>query len=158
MEKSTKQKELLKKVFAKMLETNIEIMNFQMTLAKTSEEIKGLKRFVKETEKAIEIVNSVNHNEILVSLYNTYINGKETYFMSMCKIINRKDTIVKWDRTEKGFKLFQQLENEAKAKSKEEYEKKKAEQEMIAKAKAEGKQVEMVLENGKITPRIVEKA
>lgn len=158
MEKSEKQKELLKKVFVKMLETNIEIMRFQMTLAKTSEELKGLKRFVKETEKAIEIINSVNHNEILVSLYNTYINSKETYFMSLCKVINRKDTIVKWDRTEKGFKLFQQLENEAKAKSKEEYEKKKAEQEMIAKAKAEGKHIEMVLENGKITPRIVEKA
>ena len=158
MEKSEKQKELLKKVFVKMLETNIEIMNFQMTLAKTSEELKGLKKFVKETEKAIEIVNSVRHNEILVSLYNTYINSKETYFMSLCKVINRKDTIVKWDRTEKGFKLFQQLENEAKAKSKEEYEKKQAEQEMIAKAKAEGKRIEMVYENGKITPRIVEKA
>lgn len=158
MEKSEKQKEMLKKIFVKMLETNIEIMRFQMTLTDKADEIKGLKHFVKESEKAIKLIQGVRHYEILVSLYNTYINGKETYFMSMCRIINRRDTIVKWDRTEKGFKLFQQLESEAKAKSKEEMEKKKAEQEMIAKAKAEGKQIEMVLENGKITPRIVEKA
>lgn len=158
MEKSEKQKEMLKKIFVKMLETNIEIMRFQITLTDKANEIKGLKHYVKESEKAIKLIQGVRHYEILVSLYNTYINSKETYFMSLCKIINRKDTIVKWDRTEKGFKLFQQLESEAKAKSKEEMEKKKAEQEMIAKAKADGKQIEMVFENGKITPRIVEKA
>lgn len=155
-EKITKQKELLKKIFTRMLETNIEIMKFQMTLAKTSEELKGLKNFVKQSEKAIKIVQGVNHYEILVSLYNTFVNGKETYFMTLCKTINRKDTILKWDRTEKGFKLFLQLESEAKAKSKEEYEKKLAQKEMIKKAKEEGKKIEMVYVNGKLEPQIVE--
>lgn len=155
-EKITKQKELLKKIFTRMLETNIEIMRFQMTLAKTSEELKGLKNFVKQSEKAIKIVQGVNHYEILVSLYNTFVNRKETYFMTLCNTINRKDTILKWDRTEKGFKLFLQLESEAKAKSKEEYEKKLAQKEMIKKAKEEGKKIEMVYVNGKLEPQIVE--
>lgn len=157
-EKITKQKELLKKIFTRMLETNIEIMNFQMTLAKTSEELKGLKGFIKQTEKAIKLIQGVRHYEILVSLYNTFVNKKETYYMALCKTINSKETIVKWDRTEKGFKLFQQLENEARAKSKEEYEKKLAQQEMIKKAKEDGKKVEMVYIDGKLEPRIVEES
>lgn len=154
-EKITKQKELLKRLFVKMLETNADIMRFQMTLTDKEEDLKGLKKFVKQTEKAIKIVQSVVHYEILVSLYNTFISQKETYFVTLCKTINNKETIVKWDRTEKGFKLFLQLESEAKAKSKEEYEKKLAQKEMIVKAKEEGKKVEMVYIDGKLEPRIV---
>lgn len=155
-EKVNKQKELLKKIFVLMLETNAQIMRFQLTLTEKPEDIKGIKKFIKQTEKAIEIVNSIVHYEILVSLYNTFINGKETYFVTLCKTVNNKQTIVKWDRTKKGFDLFLKLESEAKAKSKEEYEKKLAQQEMIRKAKEEGKKVEMVLIDGKLQPRIVD--
>lgn len=155
-EKITKQKDLLKKVFVKMLETNANIMRFQMSLIDNEEEIKGFKKFIKQTEKAIKIVQCVVHYEILVSLYNTFICQKETYFMTLCKTINNKETIIKWDRTEKGFKLFLQLESEAKAKSKEEYEKKLAQKEMIKKAREEGKKVEMVYVDGKLEPKIVD--
>ena len=155
-EKITKQKELLKKIFTSMLETNSNIMKFQLTLTDKAEDKKGLKGFIKQTEKAIKIVQGVRHYEILVSLYNTFINKKETYFMTLCKTVNNKQTILKWDRTEKGFKVFLQLENEAKAKSKEEYEKKVKQQEMIKKAKEEGKKIEMVYINGKLEPQIVE--
>lgn len=155
-EKLQSQKEQLKRLFVLMLETNIQIMKFQKTLTDKEEDIKGLKKFIRESEKAIEIVNSINHYEILVSLYNTFLNGKETYFVTLCKTVNNKDTIKKWDRTEKGFKLFLQLESEAKAKTKAEYEKKLAEKEMIEKAKKEGKKVEMVLVDGKLQPRIVD--
>lgn len=154
--KIEKQKQALKNIFVRMLETNIEIMRFQITLTEKEEEIKGLKKFIKESEKAIEIVNSIVHYEILVSLYNTFVNGKESYFIALCKTINRKDTIKKWDRTQKGFDLFLKLESEAKAKSKEEYEKKLAEKEMIENAKKEGKKVEMVLVDGKLKPHIVD--
>lgn len=150
------QKANLKKIFFTMLETNIEIMRFQITLTDDKNEIKGLKKFIRDSEKAIEIVTSITHYEILVSLYNTFISGKETYFTTLCKTINNKNTIVKWDRTEKGFKLFQKLESDAKARSKAEYEKKMQEQEMIRKAKEEGKKVEMVYVDGKLQPRIVE--
>ena len=155
-EKVDTQKELLKKLFVMMLETNIAIMQFQKTLTDKEEDIKGLKKFIKESEKAIEIINSIVHYEILVSLYNTFLNGKETYFVTLCKTVNNKKTIVRWDRTEKGFKEFVTLESEAKAKSKAEYEKKLKEQEMIKKAKEEGKKVEMVYIDGKLQPRIVE--
>lgn len=156
--KAQNQINTLKRIFVKMLETSIEIMNFQLTLTDKPEEKKGLKRFIKEEQKAIALINSVKHYEILVSLYNSYINGKESYFVSLCRIINNKDTIRVWDKDEKGFQKFIDLENEARAKTKEEYEKKLAEQERIKQAKAEGKKVEMVLENGKLTPRIVEES
>lgn len=150
------QKARLKKIFVSLLETNMAVMEFQLTLTDKPEEIKGLKRFVSESKKAIEIINSVVHYEILVSLYNTFLNGKETYFATLCKTINNKKTIVHWDRTQKGFKEFIALESEAKAKTKAEYEKKLKEKEMIEKAKEEGKKVEMVYVDGKLQPRIVE--
>lgn len=150
------QAEQLKAIFTKMLETNIEIMNFQITLTKKEDEIRGLKKFIRYTKKAIDIVNSVKHQDILISLYNAFLNGKETYFMSLVRTVNNKDTITKWDKSEKGYKEFLKLEEEARAKSKEEYEKKLAEQKAIQEARASGKKVEMVYENGKLTPRIVE--
>ena len=150
------QKERLKAIFRGMLTTNMAIMVFQLTLTDDPNEQKGLKKFIRDSEKAIKIIDGIVHYEILVSLYNTFLNGKETYFTTLCKTINNKNTIVKWDRTEKGFKLFQKLESDARAKSKEEYEKKLAQQEMIKKAKEEGKKVEMVYVDGKLQPRIVE--
>lgn len=149
------QKERLKVIFNNMLETNIAIMNFQLTLAEKPEEIKGLKKFIRESEKAKEIINSIVHYEILVSLYNSFVNGKETYFATLCKVINRNDTIKKWDRTEKGFKLFLKLESAAKLQAKTEYEKQKEQQEILKKAKEEGKKVEFTYENGKLKPIIV---
>ena len=150
------QKEHLKKIFVSMLETNIAIMKLQITLTDKEEEIKGLKKFIKESEKAINIINSVVHYEILISLYNTFINKKETYFVTLCKTINNKKTIVRWDRTKKGFQEFVALEEEAKAKSKQEYEKKMEESRIIQQAREQGKRVEMVYVDGKLQPRIVD--
>lgn len=150
------QKKHLKKIFVSMLETNIAIMKLQITLTDKPEDIKGLKGFIKQSEKAIDIINSVVHYEILISLYNTFINSKETYFVALCKTINNKKTIVRWDRSEKGFKEFISLEAEAKAKSKQEYENKLKEKQMIEEARQQGKKVEMVYVDGKLKPRIVE--
>ena len=156
MNKLEIQKRRLKQVFVDMLTTNISIMQFQLTLTDKKDEQKGIKKFIKESKQAIEIINSVVHYDILVSLYNTFLNGKETYFMALSKTINRKDTIKKWDRTKKGYALFQKLESQASAKSKEEYENRLKQQEMVKKAKEEGKKIEMVLVDGKLQPRIVE--
>ena len=156
IEKAEVQKLRLKSIFLALLDTNISIMQFQLTLTDKEEDIKGLKKFISESKKAQNLINSIRHYEILVSLYNTFINGKETYFATLCKTINSKNTIIKWDRTEKGFKEFVALESEAKARSKKEYEKKLAQQEAIKKAKEEGKKVEMVYVDGKLQPRIVE--
>ncbi len=156
IDKAEVQKARLKRIFISMLNTNIAIMQFQLTLTNKKEDIKGLKKFIRDSVTAQEIIGSVSHYEILVSLYNTFINGKETYFATLCKIINNKKTIKRWDRTQKGFKEFITLESEAKARSKAEYEKKLAQQEAIKKAKEEGKQLDMVFVDGKLQPRIVE--
>jgi len=150
------QKGKLKSLFNMMIATTKEILNFQLTLSNDIENTKGIKKLIKECEKAQEIVTNITHLEILVSLYNTFINGKETYFVTLSKMITNKNTIQKWDRTEKGFKLFQELENQAKAKTQEEYNKRLEQQEMIKKAKEQGKKVEMVYVDGKLQPRIVE--
>lgn len=155
-EKVDNQKELLKKIFTRLAETNIEIMRFQITLTKKEDEIKGLRKLIKTSEKAIEIINSVNHYEILVSLYNTFVNKKEFYFISIIQNIVNKNTIVKWDRSEKGFKQFLKLESEAQELAKKEQEEKIKEQEFVRKAKEEGKKVEMIYKDGKIKPIIVE--
>ena len=150
------QKVKLKRLFCSIIDTNINVIDFQLTLTDKEEEIKGLKHFIKESKKAKEIINSVVHFEILASLYNSFLNGKESYFLSFVRIVNRKDTIVKWDRTKKGFKDFQQKEIEARAKSEQEIKDKMAMQEMIRKAKEEGKKIEFSLVDGKLQPTIVE--
>lgn len=150
------QKVKLKRLFCSIIDTNINVMDFQLTLTDKAEEIKGLKHFIKESKKAKEIINSVVHYEILASLYNSFLNGKESYFLSLVRTVNSKDTIVKWDRTKKGFKDFQQKELEARAKSEKELKEKMAMQEMIKKAKEEGKKIEMVYVDGKLQPTIVE--
>ena len=156
MSKVDVQKAKLKSLFNMMLATTKEILLFQLTISNDLENTKGIKKLIKECEKAQEIVMSITHLEILISLYNTFINGKETYFLTLSKLINNKNTIKKWDRTEKGFKLFQELENQAKAKTQEEYTKQLEQQEMIKKAKEQGKKVEMVYIDGKLQPRVVE--
>lgn len=150
------QKSHLKALFNMVLATDIEIIKYQITLTNKEEEIKGLKKYIKQCRKAQDIINSVVHYEILLDLYNTFFTGKETYFLSIMKMITHKDTIVKWDRTEKGFKLFQELQAQARAKSKEDYENRLKQQELIKKAREEGKKVEMVLVDGKLQPHIVE--
>ena len=156
MSKYDVQKGKLKSLFHMMIATTKEILNFQLTLSNDIENTKGIKKLIKECEKAQEIVTNITHLEILVSLYNTFINGKETYFLTLSKMITNKNTIQKWDRTEKGFKLFLELENQAKPKTQEQYNKRLEQQEMIKKAKEQGKKVEMVYIDGKLQPRIVE--
>lgn len=150
------QKERLKRVFCSIIDTNAEIMRFQLTLTDKKEEIKGLKHYIKESEKAKEIINSISHYEILVSLYNSFINGKEIYFLSLVRTTNNKTTIVKWDRTKKGFQDFLNKEKAAKIKSEQEAKEMAEKQEILRKAKEEGKIIEMVYVDGKLQPTIVE--
>ena len=69
-EKPTKldvQKQKLKKVFASLLDSEIAIMDFQLTLATEEEHIKGIKKVIKDAEKAKRIIYGIVHYEILVS-------------------------------------------------------------------------------------------
>ena len=150
-----KQKDLLKAIFSALLLANIHILEFQQTLTNDPKEKQGLKTIINKTWKAIDIVGEIKHYELLVSLYNMYINKKETYFISICGSINSKQ-LKKWDKSEKGFKEFLKLEQEAIDDYNKKQEESKKQVEFIKKAQAEGKKVQMVYKDGKITPVIVE--
>ena len=150
------QKERLKCIFVNMLATNYSIMNFQKTIAETDEQRRKLGKIMKQTQTAMEIVKKIKHYEILVSLYNTFVASRESYFVMLSSTIYSPKTIKHWDNSEKGFKEFLELDKQARAKSQQEYEEKVKQQELIQKAKEEGKKVEMVYENGKLKPIIVD--
>lgn len=149
------QKQKLKKVFTSMLDSEIAIMDFQLTLATEDEHIKGIKKVIKDSEKAKNIVTSITHYEILVSLYNAFVNGKESFYVMLSSTINSKNKVTYWDRTKKGFQEFIKLEQEAKAQSQKDYEEKLEQQKIIQKAKKEGKKIEMIFQDGKLKPIIV---
>lgn len=156
IDKLNVQKERLKAVFNRLLDTEIAIMQFQLTLASEDEHIKGIKKVIKDSEKAKKIVTSITHYEILVSLYNAFVNAKESFYVMFSATINAKNKVTYWDRTKKGFQEFIKLEQEAKAQSQKDYEERLKQQEIIKKAQEEGKKIEMVFQDGKLKPIVVE--
>ena len=156
IDKLNVQKERLKAVFNRLLDTEIAIMQFQLTLASEDEHIKGIKKVIKDSEKANKIVTSITHYEILVSLYNAFVNGKESFYVMFSATVNAKNKVTYWDRTKKGFQEFIALEQQAKAQSQKDYEERLKQQEIIKKAKEEGKKIEMVFQDGKLKPIVVE--
>lgn len=156
IDKLNVQKERLKAVFNRLLDTEIAIMQFQLTLASEDEHIKGIKKVIKDSEKAKKIVTSITHYEILVSLYNAFVNGKESFYVMFSATINAKNKVTYWDRTKKGFQEFIALEQQAKAQSQKDYEERLKQQEIIKKAQEEGKKIEMVFQDGKLKPIVVE--
>ena len=149
------QREHLQNILISIIDSEIAILQFQKSIAKDQKDKSGLNKMINKGRKAKDVIRDLRHTEILISLYNTFVNGKESYFVMVERTINSKDT-QKWDKTEKGFKEFVALEEQAKAKSKEEYEERMKQREMIINAKKQGKKVEMIFENGKLTPVIVE--
>lgn len=155
-DKSNVQKRALKKIFLDILKSNEDIMCFHRTLTKDEKSRKVIDKSIKQTRKAMKIIEQVEHIEILNSLYNALISGKENYFVLFGTLITSKNNVVKWDKTEKGFKEFLRLEAEAKAATKKEYEDKLKQQEILEQAKKDGKKIEYAYEDGKLKPLIVE--
>ena len=151
------QKQRLKSVFASLLDSEIAIMNFQLTLASEEEHIKGIKKVIRDSEKAKRIIYGIVHYEILVSLYNAFVNGKESFYVMLSSTINSKNKVTYWDRTKKGFQEFIALEEMAKAQTQKELDERLEQQKLIQKAKEEGKKIEMIFQDGKLKPIIVDK-
>ena len=149
-----RQKQIVK-ILTKLLETNIEIMTFYKHLAVDDKSKRTCSKSIRQSKKAIEKLQHVQHLEILVSIYNTLIGGKEFVFVSGASLICSKNFDY-WDKTEKGFKEFIELEHQAKVeqeqKLKEQHEKDIA----LKKAKEEGKDIEHVLVDGKIQTLVKE--
>lgn len=156
-DKLSVQKARLKHVFVRLLETEKAIMCFQLTLATEPEHIKGIKKIIKDCDKAIETINGIVHYEILVSLYNAFVNGKESFYVMLSSTINSKNKVTYWDRTKKGFQEFIALEEQAKAQTQKELDERLEQQKLIQKAKEEGKKIEMIFQDGKLKPIIVDK-
>lgn len=145
----------LKNILVTMLETNIAILEFQSTLTSVEKEKKGIKEWVKRSKKAIKEVENIEHNEILASLYNAFVNGKESYFVAIALTLTQEKTVKYWDKTKKGFKEFLEKEKQA-VKDDDANKKEKREMaEMIKRAKQEGKKVEFMYVNKKLKPVIV---
>lgn len=139
-----------------VLETNIEIMTYYKFMAADDKSRRVCSKSIRQSRNAIKKLYHVKHIEILVSLYNTIVGGKEIIFVSGGSLICSKQ-FDRWDKTEKGFKEFLALEEESKKIQKEQMEQQRQTQEMVKKAKEEGKEVEMLYDNGKLKPIIKEK-
>ena len=147
--------ELLKKVFISLLDTNLAITEYQKSLTKKKKDIKFCDKVIEECKKAKETVSLITHIEILESLYKAFVNGKESYFYLICRTTNSEKTLY-WDTTDDGFQEFLKLEKDEEEKANAEQYEKMKNAEIIAKAKKEGKKIEMLVENGKVKPVIVE--
>lgn len=149
-----KQASQLQSVLYSLLYANKEIMKFHLLNCDDPKLKKILRKSIKQSEKAIQIVYTIKHIEILTSLYNTFVYRKENYFVTIGAVICK--SVDKWDKTEKGFKEFLELEEEAKemalAQEKITLEKRKK----IEDARKEGKKIEMVFKNGHLEPVVVE--
>lgn len=154
--KADVQKELLKCVFTNLIDTTKHVLRFQLTLTDNPKEIEGIRQLIRHCDKSKLIIRDIEHIEILISLYNSFIAMKENYYVVFSETVANKKKITRWDKTKKGFKEFMELESKAIAQTQKELEQKKKEQEMIANARAQGKKVEMILKDGKLKPVIVE--
>lgn len=133
----------IENVISKLLDTNIALMDFYKTIAPNEDAKKVCDKSIRQSKKAQKILTSINHDEIVYSLYNSIFTGKEGLFVVASSLICSK-RLKTWDTTEKGFQEFLMLEKQGKEEEQAEIDKKKQEQLAIQKAREEGKKVEYV--------------
>lgn len=142
-------------ILTKLLELSIEVMNLYKIIASDDKSREVCQKAIRNGKKALKIIPNVRHVEILYSIYNTLIGGKENMFALSGTIICSKQ-LQRWDTTEEGFLEFQELEKEAQLKQKERNEEQQNYRKVMEEAKKQGKKVELVYENGKAKPIIIE--
>ena len=149
------EKRYLVDILTKLLETNIELMKYFKSMASDTKSKRVCAKSILNSRKAIETLPTIEHIEILKSLYNLLISGKENMFAVGGGVIISKQTQY-WDKDPNGFKEFMEIEKENKQKYEEQLEKRKKYQETLKQAKEQGKKVDMVYNNGELEPIIVE--
>lgn len=155
--KIEKKKQHLIKILTKLVETNIELMTMLREMSTDTKSKQICSKNIRQSRQALKILPITHHIEILQSLYNTLIVGKENIFALSGTLISSKN-FKKWDTTKKGFQEFLELEQQAKEKQEQEIRQKQENMEAIKKAKEQGKKVEMVFDptTKKVKPLIVE--
>lgn len=154
MAKKIENNELLKNIMVDMIKLNYDVLKFHMTLSKDEKEIRGYKKLLRMSNKAIEIISSVNHQDILELLYNNFISGRESVSAILVASINKY--VNTWDKSEKGYKQFKEYEKENYEARIESIKRKQEMSQKIKKAKEEGKKLDFVYDNGKVVPVVRE--
>lgn len=154
MNEQTKREHLIK-IINGVLNTNIELMTYYKSIAIDEKSKQVCAKSIRQTKKSIEKLKSIKHFEILQSLYNAIIGGKEVVFVTAGSLISSK--MFNWyDKTEKGFKKFLELEEESKKETQNRLKEEQENKEFVEKAKANGKKVSYAYVNGKLKPVIEE--
>ena len=144
-------------ILESILNSNIAMMKFYKDISTDEKSAEICEKSIEQCKKGIRTIYSIKHIEILRSLFNKIVSGKESYF-AMVGSICSFDKIKKWDNTKKGFQEFISMEKEAQEKAKQEYEEKEKQKEFVKQAQEQGKEVEMVYDpqTKKMKPVIVE--
>lgn len=152
-----KEKNEIVSVLTSILEASISVMNFYKVVALDEKSREICDKSIGNAKNGIEKIKTIKHIEILRSLFNHMVVGKESYF-AMCGSLCSFEKIDFWDNTRKGFIEFKKLEELGKQEELEKQEEIKKNREVIKKAQEEGKNVEMLYdkETKKIKPIIVE--
>ena len=154
MNEQTKREHLIK-IINGVLNTNIELMTYYKSIAVDEKSKQVCAKSIRQTKKSIEKLQNIKHFEVLQSLYNAIIGGKEVVFVTAGSLISSK--MFNWyDKTEKGFKKFLELEEESKKETQNRLKEEQENKEFVEKAKANGKKVSYAYVNGKLKPVIEE--
>lgn len=148
-------RQLQEKAIINLLNTAISITEFHKKKALNEKNIGICNRHIRACKKALRILPTIKHDEIINSLFKTLTANAMQLFILAPNIVNSKD-IKRWDTTKKGFEEFNFLEEEARKINEEKEKQRLADLEAIKKAKEEGKKVEMVLKDGKLRPVVAE--
>ena len=147
-------KETLKTLIISLIKVSENLISFQKDMDKDKTHYKDYDKWIRHCRNAINNIKNIQHIEILASIYNSFLSGKESYFIILSESVYKNAK--RWDTTKKGFEEFMQLDKEARTKYLEEKEERQKQLDAIKAAREQGKKVDFVLKDGKVVPIIVE--
>ena len=137
-----------------MITTAVQIVEFQKENDLDKTHRNTYEKLLRHCHRAEKLVWGCQHIEILASLYNSFVSGKEQYYIILSESIYKN--VKRWDTTKKGFEEFMALDQEARDKFESEKQEREQQMETIRKAREQGKKVDFVFEKGKIVPVVLE--
>ena len=142
----------------KALELNISNCRFMKNVYKGNQDtIKTLNLSIRQCEKALNEVSLIKHLEVLRAIYGDIVGKISNSLMLGGTLIVAKKTNY-FDKTEKGFKEFMELQEENRKIYQQKIQEQKESKEAIEKAKEQGKKIEYMVDpvTKKLKPIIVE--
>ena len=140
------------------LKLNIDNCYFMRKLYKNSENaVKVFTKSIQQSKKAMLKVEKIKHIEILRAIYGDIIGQLSGQLMLGGTLICSKQ-LEKWDKNEKSFQEFLELQKENAKIYAEKIKEKQESMEIMKKAKEQGKKIEMMVDpiTKKVKPVVVE--